>query len=236
MYIIYEFRNYKLYVTCIDISERRMLMKEGLKKKLCSTLAIVIAAIFCLSGMPVIHASAIDSITVKLTSGGSKKSISLDEGDKIQLIAKKGSKTLAKGAVKYSSSKKSVVTVTSTGKLTARRAGTAKVTIKKGSRKCILTVKVYDDDDDDDDDDDKKPKKGAEIYIAGDSGTPIAVGSSRQFTCKSGKTKVQASWDCEDTSIATVDNNGKVTGVSAGQTRLYAHRDGKTAAVLITIK
>ena len=210
-------------------------MKEGLKKKLCSALAIVIAAIVCLSGMPVLHASAIDSITVKLTSGGSKKTISLDKGDRIQLIAKKGSKTLAKGAVKYSSNRKSVATVTSTGKVTAKRAGTAKITIKKGSRKCILTVKVYDDDDDDDDDDDT-PKKGANIYIAGDTGTAIAVGTSRQFTCKSGKTKVKATWDCEDSSIATVDGSGKVTGVSPGQTRLYAHRDGKTAAVLITVK
>lgn len=210
-------------------------MRKGIISRLSSALAIVIAAIICISGMPAIHASAIDSITVKLTAGGSKKTITLDKGDKLQLIAKKGSKTLSKGSVKYSSNKKSVVSVTSLGKITAKKAGTAKITIKKGSRKAILTVKVYNEDDDDDDDSSSSGKiKG--IYIAGDSGTAIAVGSSRQFTCKSGKKKLNATWDCEDSSIATVDGSGKVTGVSPGQTRLYAHKDGKTAAILITVK
>ena len=156
-------------------------MKEVIKKKLCAALAVAIAAVICLGSMPVLHASAVSSVTVKLTSGGSKKTIKLTKGSKRQIIAKKGSKTLSRGSVKYSSNKKSVATVSSSGRISAKRTGTAKITVKKGSRKAFITVKVVKSSDDDDDDDDDDTK-GKDIYIAGDSGTPIAVGSSREFT------------------------------------------------------
>jgi uncharacterized protein YjdB len=44
--------------------------------------------------------------------------------------------------VKFSSSKKSVLSVDKAGKITALKKGTAKVTVKIGKKKYVLTVKV----------------------------------------------------------------------------------------------
>ncbi len=73
-----------------------------------------------------------------------KKSLTMKKGQVKTVTAKVLPKT-AKQDVKYSSSKKSVVSVTSKGKLTARKKGTAKITAttKDGTRiKAVMTVKV----------------------------------------------------------------------------------------------
>ena len=212
-------------------------MKEGfrMKKWLFTPIAMVMAAVICLCAIPVCNVSAASSVTVKLTASGSKKTVNMKKGGKRQIIAKKGSTTLSKGSVKYSSSKKSVATVSSKGMITAKGTGTAKITVKKGSKKAIITVKVTKSGDDDDDDDDGK---FTGIFIAAEKNDVLKVGGTKQFICKKipGKAKVSASWDCEDTSIATVDGSGKVTGVSEGHTVLYAHYNGKTCAFGLDVK
>ena len=67
-----------------------------------------------------------------------KKKLTLKAGSSYTLKVKKAS-----GKVKWSSSKKSVATVSSKGKVNAIKAGTAKITAKVGSQKltCRVTVK-----------------------------------------------------------------------------------------------
>lgn len=69
-----------------------------------------------------------------------KSKLTLYIGGKYTLKVKKTT-----GKVKWSSSKKSVAIVSSKGKVTAKKAGTAKITAKTGTKKlvCKLTVKNY---------------------------------------------------------------------------------------------
>lgn len=65
-------------------------------------------------------------------------SISLEKGDKLQL----GTILSGEGDVTWSSSKKSVATVSSKGKVTAKGTGTAVITAKTGDSAMKITIKV----------------------------------------------------------------------------------------------
>ena len=88
-------------------------------------------------------------VTVKKAVTGislAKKTISLNVGSTYQIKKTiKPSSSLQK--VSYTSSKKSVATVSSAGKVKAKKAGTAKITVKAldgSNKKAVLTVKVSD--------------------------------------------------------------------------------------------
>ena len=103
-----------------------------------TNLAIIFVMVISLIMATAVTASA---ATVKI----SKKSVTIDAGSSVTLKITGTSKT-----VKWSSSKKSVAAVSSTGKykakVTAKKAGTAKITAKVGSKKytCTVTVKYAD--------------------------------------------------------------------------------------------
>lgn len=88
-------------------------------------------------------------VTVKKAVKGislEKKTISLNVGSTYQ-IKKTVNPSKALQKVSYTSSKKSVATVNSKGKVTAKKAGTAKITVKAldgSGKKAVLTVKVKD--------------------------------------------------------------------------------------------
>ncbi len=69
----------------------------------------------------------------------SKKNATLNVGESITLKLSN-----SKGKVKWSTSSKSIATVTNSGKITGKKAGTAKITAKAGSKKytCKITVKA----------------------------------------------------------------------------------------------
>ena len=64
--------------------------------------------------------------------------VSLKKGKTLQL----GAETSGRGAVKWTTSKRSVATVSSKGKVTAKAKGTAIITAKLGSTSFSITVKV----------------------------------------------------------------------------------------------
>ena len=72
----------------------------------------------------------------------SKSKVTLYEGKSTTLTVKKGSKKVS--GVKWSTSNKKVATVSSKGKVTAKKKGTATITAKvsKKSYKCKVTVKA----------------------------------------------------------------------------------------------
>lgn len=103
--------------------------------------------------------------------------------------------------VKWSSTKKSVASVTSKGKITAKKAGTAYVKAKVGGKtyKCKVTV--------------KKPvisAKKATLY----------VGMVKNLKLNNNALKVQ--WITDNTQVATVTKSGKVTAVAPGTAYIQA--------------
>src|SRR5699024_8758766 len=80
--------------------------------------------------------------TVKTKSlSGVKKRLTLEKGERLTLTPIRKPLT-SQEKITYTSSDKKVVTVTSKGVLKAKRPGSAKITIKSGSKKLICTVKV----------------------------------------------------------------------------------------------
>lgn len=95
---------------------------------------------------------------------------------------------------RWTSAKKSVATVTKNGKITGKKPGKAKVTLKLGNSRYIYTVEVY-----------KKPVIHKEYEIKVGDKFQLKVEQGGKITWKSGNKKV-----------ATVSKKGKVTGKSVG--------------------
>lgn len=108
-------------------------------------------------------------------------------------------------AATYYTSKKSVVSVSKTGKLTAKKAGTATITTRyvQNGKVYVFKTKVTV----------KKP------YIKLDS-VPNKLKISKSFTCKATAygTKASIVWSVSDSKIATINKNtGKLTAKKAGK-------------------
>lgn len=131
-------------------------------------------------------------------------------------------------AVTWSSSDTNIATVDANGKVTAKKEGTATITVttKDGSKtaKCIVTVK--------------------NIAVTGVtlSKTTLSIveGSTSTLTATikpTDATNKGVTWSSSDTNIATVDANGKVTAKSVGTATItVTTKDGtKTAKCTVTV-
>ena len=126
--------------------------------------------------------------------------------------------------VTWSSNDETVATVDSTGKVTAKKAGTATITATVGafSKNCAVTVVV--------------PIESVTI-------------SDADFTLNRGENKTVSAtvnpsdttedrtiaWTSSDDSVATVDSNGKVIAVGAGDATITATAGGKSDTVDVTV-
>lgn len=144
--------------------------------------------------------------SVSAFSSAVKPSVQLKPSSVALLIGQ--TKTLKKsgvsGTVKFSSNKKSVATVTAQGKIIAKKAGKATITMKGKGFKKTVTVVV------------KRPT----ISISGASG----VESGRYVSLKASvyPAGCKVKWSSSNTKVATVNSNGRVTGKKAGKTTITA--------------
>lgn len=141
-------------------------------------------------------------ISTKAVNGGLNKSEkTMWVGDTLKLKVLHNKKK-----VKWSSSKKSVATVSAKGKVKAKKSGNAVITAKVGSKKYKCSVYV------------KKTsinKKAITLY----------VGNNRELYLKN--PKKDATWFSSNPSVAYA--NGKIVyGVAAGRAVVVAKCDGKT--------
>ena len=106
-------------------------MKIRLKSRIMVLFLAIVLTAASLPGTTVQAAKkAVGSVTVKAGSTNvTKKTYSMKIGDKATLKVTTKPAAAAKGTVKYASSDKSVAAVTSKGKVTAKKAGAANITI-----------------------------------------------------------------------------------------------------------
>ena len=129
----------------------------------------------------------------------------------------------------YLSSDESIVTVDKDGNVKALKAGKVTITIqtKDGKYKTTCTVTVTEE---------KIEVKS--VSITGSS--TVTVGSSIKLSVTlnpSDATNEKLTWTSSDTSIATVDENGRVKGLKAGTVTItVTTENGKTATREITVK
>ncbi|MBO4548454.1 MAG: Ig domain-containing protein [Abditibacteriota bacterium] len=141
-----------------------------------------------------------------------KSALTLLKGKSDTLTATvKPSKATDKG-VKWTSGNKNVATVSSSGKIKARKAGSTVITAttKDGgyTAKCKVTVK------------DKVPVTGVSLNKTEVTLSKGGMVSLSATVKPSGATNKEVTWTSSDTSVAKVDSNGKVTAVGGGKTKI----------------
>lgn len=109
---------------------------KNLRKSICAVLMLLTLTCCSLVVIPSLTAPiTAEAATIKIN----KKKLTLDKGKTFQLKI-----TGTKKKVTWKSSKPSVAKVTSKGKVTGKKAGTAKITARVNGKKYTCTVKVID--------------------------------------------------------------------------------------------
>ena len=166
-------------------------MKKGMKKA--SVLLLAFMVMLCMI-TPVSAASKLN-----------KSSVALCTGQSVQLKIS--------GKAKWSSSNKSVATVTQKGKVSAKKKGTTTITAKVGKKKytCKVTVEA--------------PKL---------SKSKVSLAAGKSYTLKMSGTKRKVTWKSSKPSVASV-KNGKVTAKKAGTAKITAKVLGKSFTCKVTV-
>ncbi len=108
-------------------------------------------------------------------------------------------------AVKWSTDKKKIATVSSKGVVKAKGKGTARITAKIGKKKLVCRVTV------------ETPKLNR---------TSLTLDVGKTATLKLSGTKGKITWSTTDKSVATVTQKGVVRGAGAGNCRVRAEANG----------
>ena len=156
-----------------------------------------------------VHAAALPPLVV-LT----KYSKTMAIGDEYQLIA-----VASNGKQPtFKSSKSSIASVNTYGLITAKKAGTCKITakIRNAEASCKITVKP------------------TSLSISTGSFSLYRLGT-RQLTA-SVSTGHPVIWKSSKSSVASVDENGLVTAVKHGSAKITATADGVSKSCTVTVK
>lgn len=207
---------------------------------------IVFAAVLVCS-LPALYSQAaktypnIKSISIKNGKKTvTKKTISLTEGEKTTLkVVVKPAK--AKKSVSFKSAKPAVAAVSSKGKITAKKAGTSKVTVtvrgKNGKKKTSyvkMKVKAK-----------EKPQEKPQIVAvesvtANISKSQLTVGETAKITANvlpANATDQSLTYASTNESVVSVSQSGDVTAKGAGTAGIkVTASNGKYAEVSVTVK
>lgn len=161
-----------------------------------------------------------------------KTSLSLTEGETTSLVATVSPNDATDKSVNWKSSNASVASVDANGKVTAIGAGSATITVttNDGNYKASCTVNVI----------------TATIYVNGislnTSSLSLTVGETTSLVATvspSDATDKSVAWTSDNASVATVDQNGKITALSSGSAIITVSAQdgsGKKATCSVTVK
>lgn len=209
-------------------------MKRNMKRFLALMMAFAVAMTTVLtSDVTTAYAASssktVKSVTLKIgTKNVTKKTTTMYVKDTATVKVTVNPST-AKKSVTFKSNKTSVATVSSKGKITAKKAGTAKVTVTvKGkdnkSKSTYVNVKVQ-----------NRPVKSVKL-----SATKISLKKGESKTLKatvspSNATVKTVKWSSNKTSVATVNSKGKVTAKAAGTAVITAKSGSKSAKCTVVV-
>lgn len=160
-----------------------------------------------------------------------QSTLSLTEGESGQLKATVSPSNATNKDVTWTSSNTSITTVSSNGTVTAKKAGTATITVKTADQgktaTCEVTVKAK-----------TYPVTGVSLS---QSSLALTVGATSQLTATvspSNATNKEVSWSSSKTSVATVSSDGTVTAKSVGSATItVTTADGsKKATCVVTVQ
>ena len=123
-----------------------LIMKHGRnirKERLTRFRILILTGLFLILSAASVYAGT-QKLTVKVTAAGKEIQKTIRLGEKLQLVVKNGKKTVSAGKVSFASSKKKVVSVSKKGVLTAKKAGTAVITVQYKKKQAKITVSVPD--------------------------------------------------------------------------------------------
>lgn len=161
------------------------------------------------------NAEASCKITVKKTTVKlNKTSLSLEHGESFQLTAS----VSTNASVVWKTNRKSIVSITEDGLVTAQKPGEATITASADSTKVTCKVTV------------RKPK----IKLSKSSLT-LNVGETFRLTA-SVSSNLPPIWQSSKKSVALVDDDGIITALKEGTTIITAKVDGVSKICQVTVK
>ncbi|MBQ8507878.1 MAG: Ig-like domain-containing protein [Clostridia bacterium] len=176
-----------------------------------------------------------DTVKVKVVDPTKAASVTLDQsgtvqlniGETLQLNAEVLPAT-AETSLKWSTSSSSRAKVSQDGLVSARKAGSATITVKTSNGKTdTVKIKVVD------------PTKATSVTIDSSGAIAIGVGEKLQLSAAvlPETAETSLSWSSKSTRYAKVNQNGVVTGVRKGTTTITVKTDnGKTDTVKIKVQ
>ena len=199
------------------------------EKCLAITVAVMMAAT-CFAVVNTDYSFAASKKVVSITLTNVGDSLVMKKGKtmklKYSIVVSKNKKKYKK--VKWKSSNKKVVSVSKKGKITAKKNGTAYITVYSKKNKKIkdrVKIRVWTPV--------SSVKFGSTVYVRKDKQKKLSV-TVKPSTASNKK----LTWVSSDTSIATVSQNGTVTGKQKGTVTIRAtSKDGtkKTGTVKVKI-
>ena len=168
---------------------------------------------------------AVESVSI------SPESLTLTEGESFKLTASISPENASEKYVTWSSDNTSVAAVDDDGTISAKKAGSATITVKTndGGKTAICSVTV----------------KAAEVPVTGvslnESSLTLTEGETYTLTATvypSNATDKSVTWSSNNTSVVTVSSSGVVTAIKAGSATITVktNNGGKTAACAVTVK
>ncbi|MDD6324529.1 MAG: Ig-like domain-containing protein [Lachnospiraceae bacterium] len=159
--------------------------------------------------------------TTKLT--GLAKKMTLEKGKKATLSPVVTPFT-SRQKVTYTSSNKKVATVSAKGVIVAKKSGTAKITVKSGNKKFVVTVTV---------------PKTPTTAITGVPAT-VSVKKGKTYTLKAKAapkgSEEKLTYTSSNKKVATVSKSGKIKGVKKGTATITVKSGKVSVKVTVTVK